>query len=377
MPKSRSYSIIKRPDRDGLYLRLWVDNEDGTKTRINRRIENRSEGKRLAEQITREVQQHGAKIIESDRMKFSQLAQHYEQTKLIPPKYQGEAKIAGLRSYKTQARRLKTLVEYFGHRLIKSITHGDVERFKLKRLELPTWRGDERSHADVNRDLALLRIVFNYAKKQGWVAKNPFERGEALITSAHETKRDRVLGREEELRLLLACEKPARQHLRPILILLLDTAMRKGEALSLNWSDVDLDSGIIRLRATITKTAKPRVVPITSRLRIELEKLRVFEAGKPDARIFKYGDFKRAYAAACEEAGIAGVRIHDLRHTAITRMIESGMPHAQVMVVSGHSEFSTFRRYVSTDGDAVRRAGEALDAWHAMPTVATQSEYVN
>ena len=310
-------------------------------------------------------------------MKFSQLARHYEETKLIPPKYQGDAKIAGLRSYKTQQRRLKTLVENFGHKPIKSITHSDLECFKLQRLELPTWRGDERSHADVNRDLALMRIVLNYAKKQGWVARNPFERGESLITSAHETKRDRVLGREEERRLLLACEKPARQHLRPILILLLDTAMRKGEALSLNWSDVALDNGIIRLRATITKTAKARVVPITSRLRVELEKLKVFEAGKPDLRVFKLGDFKRAYAAACEEAGITGVRIHDLRHTAITRMIESGMPHAQVMVVSGHSEFSTFRRYVSADDEAVKRAGLALDAWHAMPTTTMQSEFVN
>ena len=178
----------------------------------------------MAEKMLLEVHQHGAKIIESDRMKFADLAQQYEEAKLIPPKYQGDAKIAGLRSYKTQQRRLKTLVDHFGHRLIKSITHGDLERFKLQRLELPTWRGDERSHADVNRDLALLRIVLNYAKKQGWMAKNPFERGEALITSAHETKRDRVLGREEERLLLLACKKPARQHLRPILILLLDTA---------------------------------------------------------------------------------------------------------------------------------------------------------
>lgn len=377
MPRHRSYTIIKRPDRDGLYLRLWIDNEDGTRTRINRKVENRSAGKRLAEQLTREVQQHGAKIIESDRMKFAELAKQYEQTKLIPPKYQGDAKIAGLRSYKTQTRRLKTLVEYFGHRLIKSITHGDVERFKLKRLELPTWRGDERSHADVNRDLALLRIVMNYAKKQGWLGKTPFERGESLITSAHETKRDRVLGREEERLLLLACERAARQHLRPILILLLDTAMRKGEALSLKWSDVDFETGVIRLRATITKTAKPRVVPITTRLRAELEPLRIFATGRPDRVLFDFKDPKKAFAAACADAGITGLRMHDLRHTSITRMVEAGMPASQIMVISGHTEFSTFRRYVSADDEAVKRAAQALDAWHAMPTVTLQSEYVN
>ena len=377
MPRPKTGWIGKRPDHTGLWIRYPINDETGKRKIIQRKVANRTEGKRLIERLKREYEAHGAGVIEADRMKFANLASQYEAAKLIPPKYQGDAKVAGLRSYQSQQRRLKTLVEHFGHRLIKTITHGDLERFKLKRLELRTWRGDERSHADVNRDLALLRIVLNYAKKQGWLARTPFERGDALITAAHETKRDRVLGREEELRLLLACEKPARQHLRPFLILLLDTAMRKGEALSLKWSDVDFLTGVIRLRATITKTAKPRVVPITTRLRAELEKLHVFATGRPDRAVFDFKDPKKAFAAACQDAGITGLRMHDLRHTSITRMVEAGMPASQIMVISGHTEFSTFRRYVSADDEAVRRAAQALDAWHALPSATLQSEYVN
>lgn len=330
----------------------------------------------MSESLRLEYKAYSASIIEADRMKFSDVVRHYKTSKLIPPKYQGAAKIAGLRSYKTQQRRLKTLVDHFGHRLIKSISHADLERFKLQRLKLLTWRGDERSHADVNRDLTLMRIVLNYARKQSWIIRNPFERGEALITSAHEIQRTKTLTREEEKKLLLACETPARIHLKPILILLLNTALRKGEALSLLWTDVDWQSGIIRVRATISKTTKERRVLITTQLRRELEQMKQFVKDDSE-RLFKLGDFKRAFAVSCEKAGIEGLRIHDLRHTAITRMVEAGLPHAQIMIVRGHTEFSTFRRYVSADDDAIKRVGQALDAWHAMPTEITQSDYVN
>ena len=167
MPRPKTGWIGKRPDHTGLWIRYPINDETGKRKIIQRKVANRTEGKRLIERLKREYEAHGAGVIEADRMKFANLASQYEAAKLIPPKYQGDAKVAGLRSYQSQQRRLKTLVEHFGHRLIKTITHGDLERFKLKRLELRTWRGDERSHADVNRDLALLRIVLNYAKKQG------------------------------------------------------------------------------------------------------------------------------------------------------------------------------------------------------------------
>ena len=64
----------------------------------------------------------------------------------------------------------------------------------------------------------IARGAMNYAKRQGWLPVTPFERGEALINVAHERQRDRVLTRDEETRLLAACETPARRHLRSIII---------------------------------------------------------------------------------------------------------------------------------------------------------------
>lgn len=378
MPRQRTGCVIKRKDRDGWWARLSYTDKSGERRTLQRKAENRTEAKLLLKKMLREVEDHGPEIVEADKMRFAALAKIYEERKLIPPKYEGDTKVAGLRSYKSQQRRLKTLVECFGKKLIRSISHSDLEQFKNDRLALPTWRGDKRSYADVNRDLQTLRIVLNFAKRQGWLPVTPFERGEPLINTAHERKRDRVLSREEETRLLAACEYPARQHLKSIIIALVDTALRRGELRGLVWSDVDLDAGVIRVRAMIAKTAKPRTVPITARLRRELERLKADAPDNPDRQVFGiFGDFKNAFAKACQEAGIENLRIHDLRHSATTRMIEVGQPPAQVMVVTGHTEFSTFRRYVSADDDAVRRVGEALDKFHTEPDKEGLTRYIN
>jgi integrase len=378
MPRQRTGCVIQRKDRPGWWARLTYVDRAGKRRVLQRKAENRTEAKTLLKQMLRKLDDHGVEIIEGDKLRFSELAKIYEERKLTPPKYQGDVRVSGLRSYQSQKRRLKTLVAHFGKKLIRQITHSDLEQFKQERLALKTWRDEERSHADVHRDLQLMRIVLNFARRQGWLPVNPFERGEALINNAHERRRDRVLSRDEEARLLAACEKPQRGHLRSIIIALVDTALRKGELCGFLWSDVDLEAGTIRIRATIAKTAKARTVPITLRLRRELERMREEVPYKDGETVYGvFGDFKRAFAAACVDAEITGLRIHDLRHTGTTRMIEAGMPAAQVMVVTGHSEFSTFRRYVSADDEAVRRAGVALDAWHEQSEAETASELIN
>jgi integrase len=77
--------------------------------------------------------------------------------------------------------------------------------------------------------------------------------GDPLISVADERKRERIIIRDEELRLLDACDNRYRSHLRPILICALDTGMRRGEILSLKWSDVDFDERVLTIRAFNTR----------------------------------------------------------------------------------------------------------------------------
>jgi integrase len=226
-----------------------------------------------------------------------------------------------------------------------------------------TVRGTDRSIASVNRELQILRAVLNYAKREGWILKSPFESGAPLVSKADEVNRERVLARQEEERLLAVCTG-RRVHLRPLLIAALDTACRRGELLQLKWSDIDLESRTIQVRAMTTKTARSRTVAISSRLLAELERL-YQHAKSDDDLVFGVTDnFKRSFVSACREAGVEDFKFHDCRHTAITRMIQRGLPPALVMKISGHTQMSTFAHYVNVDDDAIKRAAQAIDDFH-------------
>jgi integrase len=68
----------------------------------------------------------------------------------------------------------------------------------------------------------------------------------------------------------------------------------------------------------------------------------------------------RSFRATCDDAGISGLSFHDLRHTATTRMVQAGLPAALVMKITGHTQMSTFQRYINPDRLAVNQVADAL-----------------
>lgn len=384
MPKGRERTgyVYYDEARKTWTARVTYRDEAGRVRNIKRQVENKTAGKLLLKKLIRELDDHGAHTIDGDHLTFKALSGVYEARKLGAPVYKGETRISGLRSHETLSLHLRTLTTYFGSRRVKSLTHLDLEKFKAERLATTTKLGRERTVASVNRELQLLRAVLNFARRQGWIQRNPFEMGEPLIQTADEVKRDRLLTPEEETRLLAACEKVSKDerkrwaHLRPIIICALDTAMRQGEILKLKWSDVDLDGGLIRVRATTTKTLRARTIGMTTRLQSELRRLWENSKGDLEASIFGLSDnVKHGFAAVCAEAGVADFRFHDLRHAATTRMISAGMPPLEVMKITGHTQMATFTRYVNANEAAARRGAAALDGFHA--EVAAKAEMIN
>src|SRR5262249_52902687 len=213
----------------------------------------------------------------------------------------------------------------------------------------------------------------------GWLTRNPFEMGESLISLADENRRDRILTRDEETRLLAVCDG-RRAHIRPLIIAAVDTGMRLGELLKLRVADVDFDANLIRVRKTTTKTWEGRTIGITTRLRGELQQLWERGTGDIDESVFGIKDnIKRAFTTARKLALIEDVHFHDLRHTATTRMIQAGMPPMEVMKITGHKQIATFLRYLNTDHQTARRAAAALDSYHAPKDedMETANEFVN
>jgi integrase len=151
-----------------------------------------------------------------------------------------------------------------------------------------------------------------------------------------------------------------------MLITALQTGMRKGEIIKLRWENVDLESNIITIDKATSKSKKTKKIPINSRLRKLLleQKLKsgnsdfVFltPQGKPYAR---EDSINQLYRATLKKAGIEGLRFHDLRHTAGTRLGEMGVPVQVIQEILGHADIRTTMRYVHP-GASLRDAVEKL-----------------
>lgn len=193
----------------------------------------------------------------------------------------------------------------------------------------------------VIRELSYLSSIINHARREwGINMVNPV----AMVRKPPAPAgRSRILLPDEELRLMQAMIPEGRRNLwlKPAAIFSLETAMRRGEVLSLQWVNLDLEKQTAFL--PLTKNGQARTVPL-SRKSVEL--LRTLPKST-DGRVFPlepctlYAAFKKA----CERADIKGFNWHDLRHTAITRIAEKLPNVIELAAVSGHQSLAMLKRY--------------------------------
>jgi integrase len=368
-----------------IYARVqYRDDVTGKRKEKLRRAKNRKQANELIKQMRAELEQSGQLALESDQITFRQLAKKYESLKLVPATYQNGIKVSGRRSLGPAVSALNNLIAGFGDKKVRSIRPSDVESYKLKRLSEPVkilvnlstekgqtdraslkkrWVFRPRKIASVNRELELLRAVLNFAKGEGLINTSPFENGTKLISNAAEVMRERILSREEEVRLIAECVS-RRDHLRPLIIVAVDTALRRGELFKLRWSDVDLIEGHITVRAENAKTERMRVVGITQRMNVELTQLWNRSAQTQDELVFGIvSTIKNGWKSLCQAADITDLRFHDLRHTATTRLIRAGVPVSEVMKITGHTQMSTFLRYLNQTHESVSESAKSLDRY--------------
>lgn len=268
--------------------------------------------------------------------------------------------------------RLKPLRSHFGDRLLSEIKTADIEDYiaDLKKPRTVNRQKDRRlAPASINRQIALLRHMFNWAVGREYLDRTPFRRGsEPLIRLEREDNKRRCrLTPEQETKLL----EVAADYLRPMIIAALDTGMRKGEMLALTFGDIDQARQLIVLRGGTTKSGKTRLVPIgTVRLKSVLDFQRIDADGKekpatscvfsnPAGEPILY--FRKAWLAALKAAGISGLRWHDLRHEYASRLVERGVPLAQVRDLLGHASIVTTERYDTQTLESLQAAAKKLE----------------
>ena len=156
MPRHKTGCAIARlAQKNGRTHKSWfariefVD-ESGIRKRVERRPEfnTKTSAREKARQMLAE-QDGNSNVFDATAMTVSQLADYYQQTYLIEPQYREGRKIAGLRSKYDFEKLLIPLKEYFSNRKLRSITHGDLQKYKARRLGTPVvvgrnTRGTER-----------------------------------------------------------------------------------------------------------------------------------------------------------------------------------------------------------------------------------------
>lgn len=386
--------------KGNLYARIqYLDESGKQKEKLRRILSNKmSDVWKAVREMRDELNTHGEETLNSDKMTFFDLAEKYKEAKVFPAIIKEGHKVAGLKSYKPVETYVKIASEYFGKRFIRSIKPRDIDQFKSIRLKTPVEievktkipsinektkrkknkivkvkRVTERKLSSVNRELATLRRMLNFALNEGWLITNPFQKTDKIISNFSEKIRERVLTYEEEKLLFAQCIEE-REHIKPVLICALDTAMRPEEIYKLIWSDIDFTNDIINIRAENTKTETGRIVGITPRLKFELENLWKISPQDLGLTVFGVKSIKTAFKTACRKAKITDFRFRDCRHTATTRMVNSGMPQAEIMKVTGHTQLKTFLRYVNLTTMSVSDSAKDFGAFLADKLAKTEAK---
>ncbi len=257
------------------------------------------------------------------------------------------------------AQKVKRLLEYepLARARLNHIDEALIEAYVQHRIEMV-------SPASVNRELATLRRLLRIAKKKLKVINRTPE----IELLPGERERDFILNQEQEQDYLSAVPYP----LDEVAVLLLDTGLRVGEALGLQWPDIHLDAqngarlGYLKVREGKSKAAR-RQLPLTSRVEGML-----LRRPKITAWVFMNEHLDGPLSIHTLEGQHARTRkalgmssdfvLHSLRHTFGTRLGEEGVDLFTLSKIMGHSTTKMTERYVHPTPESVVRAFESLEA---------------
>jgi integrase len=247
------------------------------------------------------------------------------------------------RSWRRDVVSINSLSSFFRGKTLRSLSCQDVARFKAT-------RSVQVKPGTVNRELACLRTILNKAVEWGRLESNP---AVSVKNLREPPPRERILTDAEASRLI----NKAAPHLKPIIMVLLNTGMRRGEALALRWEEVDFNKGFIHIGDS--KSGRSRNVPMNVAVFGTLHELRDCSLAE-DLVFGGIKEIKRSFHTACERAGIKDLRLHDLRHTFATRLVMLGVDLVTVSRLLGHSSITMTMRYAHPTPENMRRAVEKL-----------------
>jgi integrase len=254
---------------------------------------------------------------------------------------------------------LDHLNKFFEGKKVANITTQTLKQFSKRRLD------EGASPSTVNRNLGLLRRMFYQKRKEDTTTMLAIP---YFPMMKEPEARKGFLQDGDFVKLFQALP----ERLRTFVLLLYTSGMRSGEAKKVHWEYVDLDGREIHLPGSITKSGKPRIVPLVDAV-VERMKAERKESGV----VFPVGNYIKAWCTACVKAGL-GVRTkgnqnggygtyeglipHDFRRSAILNMRRRGVSTTVAKAISGHLTDAVFERYNITSTEDLHDAANRVQA---------------
>ena len=220
----------------------------------------------------------------------------------------------------------------------------------------------ERLHdvtlATVSKELGILKSAYARALRWDWVSTTPF-RGIALNQEGEE--RVRWLTDEEEARLVAT----AAPWLRDIILVGLDTGLRRSNLVGLQWSWLHDHGTVLVVPRQLVKAKKATVmIPLTTRAATIIQRQgrqgpHVFT--QPDGHAYSLDQVGVAVIRTAKQAQLPGVSLHTLRHTFISRLVQAGRPLPEVAALAGHRDIKMTLRYAHLAPSHLRAGIQALE----------------
>ena len=290
---------------------------------------------------------------------------------------------------------LAHLLPELGKMLVCDIEDTDVARYQQKRID------EDASPKTVNLEIGTLRAIL---KRSGHWARLQTEESKVSMLPTGDSK-GRAITQEEESALLEACGKSRSRSLVPFVTLAIESGARYGTIRTLKWGCVDFENRCLKWGKDKTASGTGRVVPLSQRAISALTFWAThFPERKPEHYVFpaeRYGaggdkfspkayhvdpskpigSIKEAWEAArlraarilkgeteetdsAEKIAPLACRFHDLRHTAVSRMLNAGIPLAKIAKIVGWADSTMVamaKRYGHFTLDDLRGAVESIN----------------
>jgi integrase len=227
---------------------------------------------------------------------------------------------------------------------LAQITTASIEDMKLRRLET-----DKVAQSTVDKNIAVAKSFFTWCVNQGLMSANPAKKVKLFHA---DNERVRFLDPDAEYPKLLTEARKGPWYLEPLIVLDVNTGLRRRNVLGLRWDQVDFKRRIIRIESR-TKSGRPHNLPLNDTAFQKLQELHQKTGSHGYVFVHLEGrfegqpimDVKNAFNGAVARAKIHDFRFHDLRHTFCSWLAIRGVPLTAIQKLAGHKSIKMTLRY--------------------------------